>query len=156
MTDEQTETQAEEQDLEHSPIESPGASIRLIRSGAPTDETFAIASSAVVGRFDPDVGPIEIDLGSLPEGSYISRRHARIWEDAGKWFLQDLGSSNGTFVLASTGDFERISDQVELTNGTQVCFGNARFSFECSQQPVTAVVESSIVEEEPVASEDTD
>jgi len=37
-------------------------------------------------------------LGSLPEGQYVSRKHAKLTCEDGVWKIQDLGSSNGTFV----------------------------------------------------------
>ncbi len=56
----------------------------------------------------------------------MSRRHARIWFENATYWLEDLGSSNGTYVLRS--DFERIEKTV-LQDGDQIAFGNARFVF---------------------------
>jgi len=102
------------------------ASITLKRSGAETSDVFAFGSPAIVGRFDPSVGPIDVDLGSLEEGVYVSRKHAKFVCEDGVWRIEDLGSSNGTFVLRS--DFERV-DSAELTDGDEIAFGNARFVF---------------------------
>ena len=102
----------------------------LKRGGVETDITFPVNPPAVIGRFDASVGPIDVDLGSLtPEGTYISRKHAKITAADGVFTLHDLGSSNGTFVLRD--DFERI-EEVELADGTEIAFGNARFVFHLS------------------------
>lgn len=100
--------------------------ITVKRGGAPTDIKFSISPPAVIGRFDPAVGPVDVDLASLPEGSYVSRKHAKITCDAGVWTLSDMGSSNGTFILRS--DFERV-DEAELKDGDEFALGNARFLF---------------------------
>jgi hypothetical protein len=100
--------------------------ITVKRGGAPTDIKFPISPPAVIGRFDPAVGPVDVDLASLPEGSYVSRKHAKITCDGGVWTLADMGSSNGTFILRS--DFERI-EQAELKDGDEFALGNARFVF---------------------------
>jgi hypothetical protein len=97
------------------------------RSGTETDEEFPLSSSAVIGRFDPDVGPIDVDLGSIPEGSYVSRKHAKITEEDGVWRIHDLGSSNGTFIFRD-GDFQRI-EETELEDGDEIALGNARMVF---------------------------
>jgi pSer/pThr/pTyr-binding forkhead associated (FHA) protein len=102
------------------------ASLTVKRSGAETSDVFWINPPAVIGRFDPAVGPIDVDLGPLPEGAYVSRKHAKITEEDGVWTLSDLGSSNGTFLLRE--DFERV-DSVELTDGDEFALGNARFVF---------------------------
>lgn len=99
----------------------------LKRGGVETDIDFPVNPPATVGRFDPAVGPIDLDLGSIePEGVYISRKHAKIVCDDDVWKIVDLGSSNGTFVLRD--DFERI-EEAELADGTELAFGNARFVF---------------------------
>ncbi len=96
------------------------------RGGAETDIAFPIFSPAIIGRFDPSIGPIDVDLASLPEGQYVSRKHAKLSCDGQAWSVQDLGSSNGTFVLKD--DFERV-ETAELTDGQEIALGNARFVF---------------------------
>lgn len=107
------------------------ATARLIvkRSGAETDESFPIHPPAIIGRFDPAVGPIDVDLGPLPEGVYVSRKHAKIVFEADIWKIVDLGSSNGTFVLRD--DFERV-EEAEIEDGSEIALGNARFVFRLS------------------------
>lgn len=111
---------------------SEGAHITLRRGGALTKETFRFASGAVIGRFDPDSGPVDVDLAPLPEASYVSRHHAEFRRDAGneKWFVRDMGSSNGTFWRANgAGAFSRLSGEQEVNAGDEISLGNARFEF---------------------------
>lgn len=124
-------TALEETDPSLAPPEEVGevggaATLTVKRSGAETDVCFPINPPATIGRFDPTVGPIDVDLGSLPEGVYVSRKHAKITCDDGVWKVVDLGSSNGTFVLRE--DFEKV-DEAEIGNGTEIALGNARFVF---------------------------
>ncbi|CAN5451294.1 hypothetical protein BH11ARM1_BH11ARM1_14080 [soil metagenome] len=103
------------------------AKLVLKRHGAETDIDFPINPPAIIGRFDPAVGPIDIDLGQLePEGNYISRKHSKITCDDNGWKITDLGSSNGTFILGT--DFEKV-EEAEITDGTEIALGNARFVF---------------------------
>jgi pSer/pThr/pTyr-binding forkhead associated (FHA) protein len=102
------------------------ATLTVRRNGTDTDTVFVVNPPTVIGRFDPAVGPIDIDLGSLPEGAYVSRKHAKIVLEDGVYTIQDLGSSNGTFVLRD--DFERV-ESAELSDGTEIALGNARFVF---------------------------
>ncbi len=106
---------------------STGAKLVLKRGGVLTDIAYEIHSPATIGRFDPSVGPIDVDLASQPEGAYVSRKHARIIQDDGVWKVVDLGSSNGTFVLRD--DFERV-EEAELSDGQEFALGNARFVFQ--------------------------
>jgi pSer/pThr/pTyr-binding forkhead associated (FHA) protein len=52
-----------------------------------------------------DLGPGNTDLGAAPDNGIaitargVSRHHARIWRQAdGACWIEDLGSTNGTFV----------------------------------------------------------
>jgi pSer/pThr/pTyr-binding forkhead associated (FHA) protein len=85
-----------------------------------------------VGRFDPETGPVDIDLSSSAEAVHISRQHGELARDGnGQWVVRDLGSSNGVFVKGS-GDSSfgpRISEPRPLANGDEIAFGNARFIF---------------------------
>lgn len=48
----------------------------------------------------------EIDLSSDPG---VSRRHARLTTDGSRWFVEDLGASNGTFVGPASGPLPQRS-----------------------------------------------
>ena len=116
-----------------APIEAKGsARITLRRGGALTGESFSFGSGAIVGRFDPDSGPVDVDLAPLPEASYVSRHHAEFRHDAGsgQWFVRDMGSSNGTFWRAGgAGAFSRLSGEQPVSAGDEISLGNARFEF---------------------------
>lgn len=119
--------ESEDGDSEEEPAEEvTGPRLVLRRNGIDTEHVFPIHSPAIIGRFDPSVGPIDVDLGTIDEGVYVSRKHAKITEEDGVFRIEDMGSSNGTFVLRS--DFERVQE-AELESGTEIAFGNARFVF---------------------------
>jgi Nif-specific regulatory protein len=52
-----------------------------------------------------------------------SRRHAVIYEQAGRWFVRDLGSQNGTYV-----DLRRV-EKAPLSNGQTILLGNKQLQF---------------------------
>jgi pSer/pThr/pTyr-binding forkhead associated (FHA) protein len=54
----------------------------------------------------------------------VSREHARLHHDGRKWFLEDLGSTNGTFLNS-----ERIMHQMDLRDGDQISIGEVTFTF---------------------------
>lgn len=129
MTDDAQDVEASEAEPAHveaSEEEQPSATLILKRSGAETEIVFQVNPPCVIGRFDAAVGPIDIDLGQLDEGVYISRKHARISCEDGAWKVTDLGSSNGTFLLRD--DFERV-EEANLEDGAELALGNARFVF---------------------------
>lgn len=55
--------------------------------------------------------------------SNISRCHARIFKDGNSWILQDMNSTNGSFVNG-----QRIRER-ELVNGDHIVLGSTEFSF---------------------------
>jgi hypothetical protein len=116
------------------PSAAAAAHLTLWRGGARTAETFALGERATVGRFDAETGPVDVDLGPLPEAAYVSRRHAELRRDgAGQWFVKDLNSNNGTFVRSvrtETPGFQRVTDERRITDGDEIAFGNARFVFQ--------------------------
>ena len=52
------------------------------------------------------------------EDDYVSTRHARIAASGDQWFVEDLGSTNGTYVGTV-----RITQPTTITIGTQVRIG---------------------------------
>jgi pSer/pThr/pTyr-binding forkhead associated (FHA) protein len=81
-----------------APITAAGPRLVATASGAvfgPFDKP-----EVLIGRTDPDSGSFpEVDLtdhGGIDGG--VSRRHARLLIEGGGYFLEDLNSTNGTFV----------------------------------------------------------
>lgn len=54
------------------------------------------------------------------DDDYSSSRHARIFPQHGSWFVEDLGSTNGTYV-----EEQRISQVTPLGPGTRVRIGQS-------------------------------
>ncbi|MBD2456689.1 FHA domain-containing protein [Nostoc sp. FACHB-87] len=98
---------------------------------APTAEFF-LDSNAIVGIFDPDMGPVDIDLESFSGGDTVSRNHAEIYQEAGVWKVKDLGSTNGVFIKpAGQSRFgARITVPETLNSGDEVAFAKVRFLFQ--------------------------
>ncbi len=116
------------------PTSASGARLIVKRHGALTTEHFLLGENEhiVVGRFDPDSGPVDLDLGSLPEAVYVSRHHAELWQEpAGQWMVRDLGSGNGTFMRPQGSQdvraFQRVTGDQPLHDGDEIALGNARF-----------------------------
>lgn len=53
----------------------------------------------------------------------VSRQHARVIIDGGHWIIEDLDSTNGTFVRDADGFFHRIS-RVEISEDTVIRLGD--------------------------------
>ena len=86
----------------------------------------------LLGRRDPlsNIFP-EIDLSKFDPQTKVSRRHARIWREAGQFLIEDLGSSNGTVVVRVIGDSFRLTPHQPhpLTNGEKVKVGDTTLRF---------------------------
>lgn len=55
---------------------------------------------------------------------FVSKRHMKITEDEGEYYLEDLNSANGTFL-----NEEKILDVVKLDSGDIIKVGNIEFLF---------------------------
>jgi hypothetical protein len=60
-----------------------------------TGSIFKLGALTVIGREDPT---LQIDFDGYPGGQYISHRHAQISQNDGAFYIEDLGSSNHTYV----------------------------------------------------------
>ena len=120
--------------VEPATTDIPPASLTLISFGQSTDTVIPLTTSPLmVGKFDPALGPIDIDLSSLPGNEYLSRRHSELFFDDG-WTVRDLGSTNGVFVRRSQdSNFQpRLQEPMKLEDGDEISFGNLRFVFRLS------------------------
>ena len=103
------ESEADKESVEDQSDDDSGPRLIVKRSGEETDISFKVNPPTFIGRFDPSVGPIDIDRGGLEEGVYVSRKHAEITEEGGVYKITDLGSSNGTYI-ARDGGSPRIDE----------------------------------------------
>ncbi|MDJ0617951.1 MAG: FHA domain-containing protein [Calothrix sp. MO_192.B10] len=102
-----------------------------LQTGSPVSE-FTIDSHAVVGVFDPDMGPVDVDLEEFPGGETVSRNHAEIYPEGGVWKIKDLGSTNGIFIkpTGQTRFGARITIPENINFGDEIAFGKVRFRFQ--------------------------
>lgn len=72
----------------------------VIERGGRVGKEFAVTSPEThIGRWDADSGIFpDVDLDQDDPEAKVSRRHARIMNQNGQFFIEDLGSTNGTFV----------------------------------------------------------
>lgn len=71
--------------------------------------------------------PPDIDVSGFPESEIVSRVHADIRVEAGVYYLEDMGSSNGTYVNhnpLSSGNRHRLrpGDRISLGKGDKITF----------------------------------
>jgi hypothetical protein len=91
------------------------------RRGSPTH--VLVTEGANAGeRADLDSAPILIGRGTDAairlDDDYVSTRHARVAASGDQWFVEDLGSTNGTYIGSV-----RITQPTTITLGTQIRIG---------------------------------
>lgn len=101
-----------------------GSTERMPSPGLPTVIVLRHTSS-LIGRASRSRGIApDIDISGDPG---VSRRHAQLTTDGSRWFLEDLGSANGTYLAAATGSLptEPVSEgrKQEIAPGEQVYLG---------------------------------
>jgi pSer/pThr/pTyr-binding forkhead associated (FHA) protein len=91
------------------------------RRGQPT-HVLVVEGSNAGERAALDDAPLLIGRGNDAairlDDDYVSTRHARIAAGGDQWYVEDLGSTNGTYVGTV-----RITQPTTLTLGTQVRIG---------------------------------
>lgn len=98
------------------------AFLELIKGIAP-GKRFEISNErSVIGRSAECDFPLDVPA--------ISRRHAVILQDGGRFFVEDLESRNGTFV-----NEQRIANRAPLTDGDQLLICDQTFVFSSGREP---------------------
>lgn len=93
-----------------------------------SDKTLVLAIKSIstpiqhIVKLKPGAYIIGRDPGCdivLPD-PFVSRKHARIFyrEDQDKWYIEDLGSKNGTYVNG-----EKIEQPTQLQHQTEIVMG---------------------------------
>ncbi|ARU51399.1 pSer/pThr/pTyr-binding forkhead associated (FHA) protein [Cellulosimicrobium cellulans] len=95
------------------PAAPAGPSRLVVTAGPLTGTTIPLTTSSIlIGRAPSCTLVLDDD--------YSSSRHARIFPQHGSWFVEDLGSTNGTYV-----EDQRISQVTPLGPGTRVRIGQS-------------------------------
>jgi FHA domain containing protein len=83
----------------------------VITEGAQAGAMMQLGDEPItIGR----ANDIEVSL----QDDYASGRHARLFPQGSRWFLEDLGSTNGTYV-----DGQRLSRATVIEPGTEFRVG---------------------------------
>mgnify|MGYP006282149991 CR=1 FL=1 len=101
------------------PLPGAGDAAALVVVSAPGHEkgwSYEIGPGAVLGR-----GDVEIRL----EDQFASSRHARIVREGAALILEDLGSTNGTWL-----NDEVLGGPTPLHGGDRIRIGDSEFRFE--------------------------
>jgi serine/threonine protein kinase len=104
-------------------------------NGRPVLASLSMQSGPMAGRvyrFHQDVSTVGRTNGNdlVISGRSVSRRHARLWFDNGHWYVEDVGSSNGTLV-----NNVRIYQPVTLNDGDVINFGDEVVVFNVTYGP---------------------
>ncbi|HQU85018.1 MAG TPA: FHA domain-containing protein [Pyrinomonadaceae bacterium] len=90
---------SEKNDEENKQKKDIHAIIKIERGEAVGTEFTLTQAESNIGRWDADNGIFpDVDLDAFDPEAKVSRRHARILYHDGKYSIEDLGSTNGTFV----------------------------------------------------------
>lgn len=111
------------------------ASVRLlakltIERGGRVGKEFQVSGIEInIGRWDADSGIFpDVDLDEDDAEAKVSRRHARIVNHNGQYFIEDLGSTNGTFV--NRGRRLLPGKRHMLQNGDEIIVGKTFLKFQ--------------------------
>jgi pSer/pThr/pTyr-binding forkhead associated (FHA) protein len=108
------------------------ATLVIERGGTPGTEFRLTNDESTIGRWDADNGVFpDIDLDAFDEDAKVSRRHARIRRNNGSYFIEDLGSTNGTYV--NRGRRLLPGNAQVLNDGDEVIVGKTFLRFRVNQ-----------------------
>lgn len=102
--------------IANEPQLSAEACLILIYGASDLGKRFALTHDTIIGR-DPS-SDICVDM------SFVSRQHAHVTLRENRWFIEDLGSRNGTQVNGTP-----VDGATRLDNGDQIKVGGAIFKY---------------------------
>ncbi len=125
-----TEGLRSEQNNSHLSSNSDISAKLIIERGGRIGKEFVITGiETSIGRWDADSGIFpDIDLDEDDAEAKVSRRHARIIKHNGQYLIEDLGSTNGTFV--NRGRRLLPGKRQALQHGDEVIVGKTFLKFQ--------------------------
>jgi pSer/pThr/pTyr-binding forkhead associated (FHA) protein len=88
----------------------------VVTEGSLTGATLELAGTPLLIGRAPDSALVLTD-------DYASSRHARLFPREDHWFVEDLGSTNGTYIAAPGGGMSRVSSPTPVPVGVPVRIG---------------------------------
>jgi hypothetical protein len=85
----------------------------IVRTGGKKIGTFKLKEGLTLGRAE--------ECGLCPPDDYLSQFHARFVRRDGAWFVEDMGSTNGTFL-----NDQKLSGPMEVRAGDEVRAGTTK------------------------------
>lgn len=108
---------------------APAATARKHRRRKRVQPQLVVVSSESKSGAKYNIGRA-VTVGRAPEceiitnDTYVSNKHARVYENEGMYLVEDLGSTNGTYVNG-----RKISYPLELRPGDRIKIGKSVFEF---------------------------
>ncbi len=101
----------------------------VIEKGRSSGKQFMLCDvESHIGRWDADGGIFpDVDLDTDDPEAKVSRRHARITLTNGQYFVEDLGSTNGTFI--NRGKRLTPGQRQALCDGDEIIVGKTFLRF---------------------------
>ncbi|MGQ0846753.1 MAG: FHA domain-containing protein FhaB/FipA [Sporichthyaceae bacterium] len=110
------------------PAARPAKPIKPPRNRRGTPSQLVVTAGALAGTSVALQDGVQVTLGRAPDSTivvdddYASNKHARIFPSDGQWFVEDLGSTNGTYL-----DRDKVQGPTPVPLGTPIRIGKTAF-----------------------------